>query len=645
MTGFVSERVRTVIIVGVLVLVAIGLRGYQLASPILAVDEAESALNALTIVADGVPGDHFLGQPLFENTLVRPWPESSEYEFRDISYSDRGLAVYHSWLPLYSIAAAFRLAGVTGEAARRGTPPRAASQAEIDHWTAVPRLPSVVFGAILVVAAWYLGLRIHSYAAAVALAFAVATSNFFVYAGRTARYYSATLTGSALCGLAIWNAWRRGRLSDHALAGLAVGVLFHIHSVSAIAMGVLYVAASPLGRHQSRLWLRVATAGGMGAVLVLPWAAWSGLLSQAAWTPEARDYVDLSTVLGSLPNTNLIVWVELGIGLAWFIAAKRLSSRLGERWSRPILEVAPGIYFAAAWLVVLYVCFLMFIPAASFFPYRVKLVVAVQGLLVMTLFVVALSRAVRPTTNYLPVASLAALLVLSGQIPPHLPGPFVGNFPNLVGVIRNWPLAPGGRIFATPNDHLVLTYYSGRPVQSIAPVRREWLDRFSGDLLIVEGARYAFPTLTEVQEIARRQGRVMNEIEANARAMDAAQLAAGLELQASGGVVVPAPRMPDGLDRALIGLVHDVTRVEVGNFVRGTLIGRGRSLATYLDLRNDFFYWFSNPERRTGAGLNYRGCRDRAVTYLHSTGFVLLDCRVNREGPLPLMSVAPSAVP
>jgi hypothetical protein len=256
-----------------------------------------------------------------------------------------------------------------------------------------------------------------------------------------------------------------------------------------------------------------------------------------------------------------------------------------------------------------------------------------------------LSRAVRPTTNYLPVASLAALLVLSGQIPPFLPGPFVGNFPNLVGVIRNWPLAPGGRIFATPNDHLVLTYYSGRPVQSIAPVRREWLDRFAGDLLIVEGARYRFPTLTEVQEIARRQGRVMNEIEANARAMDAAQLAAGLELQASGGVVVPAPRMPDELDRALIGLVHDVTRVDVGDFVRGTLIGRGRSPADYLDLRNDFFYWFSNPERRTGAGLNYRGCRDRAVAYLHSTGFVLLDCRVNREGPLPLMSVAPSAVP
>ena len=349
-----SERLRTVVTVGLFVLIAIGLRGYRLASPTFAVDEAESAINALTIVADGVPGDHFLGQPLYENTLVRPWPESAEYEFRDLSYSDRGLAVYHSWLPLYSIAAAFRLAGVTSDAARRGTPLRDASRAEIDRWTAVPRIPSVVFGAMLVIVAWFLGLRVHSYSAAIAFAFAAATSNFFVYAGRTARYYSATLTGSTLCGLAIWNAWRRGHLYDHALAGLAVGVLFHIHSVSAVAMGALYVVAAPLGRRQPRLWLRGLTAGSVAAVLVLPWASWSGLLTQISWCPAARDYIDLPLVLWSLPSTNPIVWAELVVGCIWFAVATRRGSRLSDRWRQPIVDAAAGIYFAAAWLAVSY---------------------------------------------------------------------------------------------------------------------------------------------------------------------------------------------------------------------------------------------------------------------------------------------------
>ena len=386
-------------------------------------DEAESALNALTIVADGVPGDHFLGLPLYENTLVRPWPDNAEYEFRDISYSDRGLAVYHSWLPLtrsrrpFVWPASRVMSRVT---AHRSVMP---VRAEVDYWTAVPRMPAVVFGAILVVAAWYLGLRTHGYSAAIALAFAVVTSNFFVYAGRQARYYSATLAGSTLCGLAIWNAWRRGRLSDHALAGLAVGVLFHIHSVSAVAMGALYVAAAPLGRRQSRLWLRVLTAGSAGAVLVFPWAIWSGLLSQTSWMPPARDYIDLSLVLWSLPNTNPIVWAELVVGFVWFTVATRPGSRVSDRWRHPIVEASAGIYFAAAWMAVSYLCFLFLMPAASFFPFRLKLVVAVPGLLVMTLFAVALSRAVRPAAKYLPAAGLAALLVVSGQLPPSLPRP------------------------------------------------------------------------------------------------------------------------------------------------------------------------------------------------------------------------------
>ena len=236
--GF-SWRLGKASVLGVLVLSAVVLRGYRLGSPRLGVDEAESALNALTIVADGLPGAYFLGEPLYENTLLRPWPGNPEYEFRDLSYSDRGLAVYHSWLPLYSIAAAFRLAGVSPEAARRGTPPRDASQAEIDHWTVVPRLPALAFSAIFVFAAWGLGRAVHSQQAAWALGIAAATSDFFVSAGRQARYYSATNAGNAVCGLAIWNAWRRGRLFDHALAGLAVGVLFHVHSLSAVAMTAL----------------------------------------------------------------------------------------------------------------------------------------------------------------------------------------------------------------------------------------------------------------------------------------------------------------------------------------------------------------------------------------------------------------------
>jgi hypothetical protein len=228
-----------------MVLVALGLRGYRLGSPALWVDEVESTLNALTIVADGLPGDTYLGQPLYENTLMRPWPGHAEYEFRDLSYSDRGLAVYHAWLPLYAIAAAFRVAGVSSAEARLGPPLQNASLADLEYWTAVPRAPALLFSPVLVVAACALGRAVHGPAVAAGLALAVATANFFVWAGRQARYYSAALALDALCGLAIWHAWRRGRLRDHALAGLSIGALFHAHSVSAVAMTAVYIACVP----------------------------------------------------------------------------------------------------------------------------------------------------------------------------------------------------------------------------------------------------------------------------------------------------------------------------------------------------------------------------------------------------------------
>ena len=37
-----------------------------------------------------------------------------------------------------------------------------------------------------------------------------------------------------------------------------------------------------------------------------------------------------------------------------------------------------------------------------------------------------------------------------------------------------------------PNQHLVLTYYTSIPVQSVSAVRRDWLDGFEGDLVIVD---------------------------------------------------------------------------------------------------------------------------------------------------------------
>jgi hypothetical protein len=409
-------------------------------------------------------------------------------------------------------------------------------------------------------------------------------------------------------------------------------VLFHIHSLSAVIMVAVYIAAFPLWRWQPQRWLRIGTAGTISGLLVLPWAVWSGWLSQTTWIPAARHSLDLSMLLRSLPSADPAVLTTAGLGLAWFGVATLLSDHISDRWRRPFVEQSAAFYFALIWLVLAYAIFVAFIPAASYFIDRLKLVVAVPGLLFITLVITAVSRALQPTARYLPVIGMVVFLVLAGQLPLRVvlgdTDDAARHFADLIGLVRSWTLGAGGRIFASPNDHLVLTYYSGRPVQSIAPIRKEWLDRFPGDMVIMEGKRFITPAPAEVQDTARGLGHALTPAEAKSRALAAPRLATALRLQESGVFVMPPGEQMDALDHAVVTLVQENTRRQVlHQWLRGTPLGQVATPSDFWEYRHSFFYWFADPIWRSGPGLNYSACRATAYVHLHPSGFTVFDCR------------------
>lgn len=628
-------RWRTAAFLGALVALGLLLRGIGLGSPPLWVDEAESTINALTILDRGVPGDHFLGLPLFENTLVRPWPESEEYEFRDLSYSDRGLAVYHGWLPLYAIAGALRLAGVTPEEARRGTPPADASTAELRHWTAVPRWPSIAFSALFILFGFELGRRVCGTDAGWALATGAAFSNILVWFGRQARYYSATLALDAACGLAIWNAGRRGRFRDHALAGLALGLLFHTHSLAAVSMAPVYAVSLLVVRGQPRRLAKGSLGAAVAALLVVPWAWWSGFLGQTAYIPPARDMLDLGSLLHSLPTTDPVLLLTCTCGLAWLAVATVLGDRVSEPWRRPFVNEAPAFAFAAGWLVTSYAGFVCLIPAASYWPLRLKLAVAAPGLLLTTLVVTAAARAVsRGRWPALAPAGMLALLLLGGQVRPlaHWREP-AGEY-ELARLVRSWHLGPGARVLASPNYHLLLTYYTGVPVQSVSAVRRAWLEGFDRDLVIIEDPWYETLSPDDVVAIGRRYGHALTQAEAKARSDELRWLLPALELEGVVAEVRPRPHPLDELDQALAEAVRTDTHSKMADLTRGTPLPRAAALSNHHEFWQFFFYWFANPERRLGEHLNWRTRLRGAFAHVLPSGGVVYDCRPWREPPL-----------
>jgi hypothetical protein len=626
------------------VVLAVALRGVNLGWPPLWTDEAESAINALTIVSTGLPGDHYLGVPIYENTLVRPWPGSEEYEFRDLSYSDRGLAIYHGWLPLYAIAAAFRLAGVTAQEARRGPPAVDGSTAELVHWTAVPRWPSLAFSALLVLFAFQLGRRVGGAGADWAMALATSVSGLFVWLGRQARYYSLTLALDAAGGLAVWNACRRGRFRDHALAGLAAGLLFHTHAVTAVSLVALYALALPFAPSQRSRLAKAALAGTIAALLVLPWAWWSGLLFQATYVPAARQLLSLGSLVRSLPPA---VWSTIGLTLASVAFAAALRGRLRERWRRSLADLAPGLGFALAWIVVSYVGFVALMPAPSYFVTRLKLAVAVPAVLMTSLLVTALARALRPTAG--PASAAAAMLVLlvvSGQVHVTFPEPGVGAESHEVArLVRSWTLAPGARVYAMPNSHLIVTYYGGRPVQSVSAVRKSWLDRFPGDLVVLDTPRYEGLPAGTVAELARARGLTLDAEQAAVRSRETRQLATAIDVAGKVQAVDPSPRPLGPLEQELRDAMQQFTRQTLALTSRGTPLEGTAPLTTWTDFWQFFFYWFAEPATRTGDAANFAERVRSARAYVLPSGWVVYDCRASRGTPLVPSRASPRDEP
>ena len=159
------SRLIEALLVALVLTAAFAVRMFYLDERPFWVDEAESSINALTILENGYPTDTYLGIPIYENTLIQPWPGNEEYEFRDLSYSDKHVAVYHGWLPLYAIAGSFALHGVAPDEVN-GTQSIRHDLGERKRRTRAARLPAIVFGLLFLGVVFVGGKKIYGLDAA-----------------------------------------------------------------------------------------------------------------------------------------------------------------------------------------------------------------------------------------------------------------------------------------------------------------------------------------------------------------------------------------------------------------------------------------------------------------------------------------------
>ena len=610
-----------------LVTCGLALRAIHLDSEPLGVDEAESSINALTILDHGYPTDHYLGQPVFENTLVTPWPDHPEYEFRDISYAN-GMAIYHSWLPLYAIAGSLAVFGI--EPDPRPEPLKVQhGPGDLRVRTIAPRVPAILFSAVFLLAFFALGYTVYGRDAAWTALLAAVLIDGVVSHGRQARYYSATYAAVTCAALAIWGFVSHRTWRHLALCAVALLILFYTHVLSCVIMGALLLVFSirwfstPTGLRQ------MIALGVCLSIGTLPWALYSGFLPAALQLPKAWAILELPYDLLAFPLRRPAFFAPAMLGLLWLGIGLAFRRPLPRRLVDPFVEHRRGFFFLATWSALGFFLFLALIPAASYFPTRPNIVTFVPGLLLFASVLASASRTL--TSRYrlpLSLGLMTLTLLATGEVTlRHLrPSPTAGAPIELVKIMQEWEFAPKTRIYSTPNDHLVLTYYSGLPVQSIAPIRKSFLDTYQGPLFLIDTKTGAlFLPVDETIEIAAEAGVDLSEEEAQ-RLLDELNLALATEqIENRTASHWPPKRELNALERRIAAEQAEHMRTEFRSGFRAAPILRGYDVRDSTDWWAVFKYRFSGVESRWREHLNYSERMRSATALVLPWGWTLYD--------------------
>jgi hypothetical protein len=626
------------IFVSVVIAAGVGLRLRYLDAGSFWVDEAESSINALTILQAGYPVDRYLGLPIFENTLIKPWPESPEYEFKDLSYSDRGLAIYHGWFPLYSIAASFRLNGVRPPTARIGEPLRP----DVNEWkrqTRAARIPALVYGGIFLAICYIAGTVVYGTDAGVTALLAACILTRHIDASIQARYYSALITVSTLAVLMMWLMLTNGKLRSYVGGGFAFLLLFYTHLVTfaaacaALALLVPWLVRRPRSVRNLIVFSLIVLGG------AVPWIVGTGFVTQLGSIPPARSYLSFPADLlrypvGRPPHLLLFAFFALLV-LSAFSSRVKLPSRMRT----PLLQAGKPVLFLSVCIVTAYAVFMLFIPVASLDTGRMKSCYWGSALLLGSIYCAALGRMLSPRYSLVAapgIAFLAALISGTSLGGPSIRFPEWGGLVALTEDLGHSYLTADTKLYAAPNSHLILSFYTGLAFQSMAPIRKSFLDRYQGDVIFVDSTDFRSEgsdlAPLKLKQAAGEAGEDLtaNQAQALSRELETLDYRRSMQARISGRRCLSAP-VPSYAGPLLEEARASRNRT-MAAMDEGWPIIRGFMTKDWFDWSGVFFYRFVDPESRLGPNLNYAGrLRGSRADVLTKSGWVVYRSSAHRS--------------
>jgi hypothetical protein len=279
--------------------------------------------------------------------------------------------------------------------------------------------------------------------------------------------------------------------------------------------------------------------------------------------------------------------------------------------------------FLGGWAALGYAAFLLFMPAVSFAMDRLNLSYWGPLFLLESMICAAFARALIPRFSVILAPVLMVLFFFaSGNRLRVASRPIDAWRPQelIFSRLEAMRLTSGTKLYAAPNGHLILTFYSGLPIQDITPIRKSYLNDYKGDVVYIDsGISVDTGVLTpeRVRHTARRYG---SDLSPNAatrwvyliRTHDYREAMLKIVKPDAGQQVERLPLFARELLRA-----HDRRASLLFSKAGLDLVTRGFDIHTWTDWRVILKYRFIDPAAHSGIHANYAGrLRGADVTLL-----------------------------
>lgn len=261
------------------------------------------------------------------------------------------------------------------------------------------------------------------------------------------------------------------------------------------------------------------------------------------------------------------------------------------------------------WAAIATAVYYTFTPPASLFPQRLSLSLFVPGFLFLSMAMADGMRTLsRRLSLFLTPALALVFLATSGLLhslpsDPHAFDKIAKTFETL----NCLNLRPDAKVYASPSYNHVLTFYSGKPIQSVAPVRRTFLDSYPGEIVYIEQRfmwEFAAPSEEDIAA-AQAEGAPLGADEVQALASRYAREQTRpyvREVHPPIEPLSPGAAKLMAQTRAFAEKLADIEQHEWEDlelpFFQGFEIRRAS------DLWQTFFYRLVDPEQRTGPMFN-----------------------------------------